>query len=309
MPVGQTSVMIQDWAATPDISARSVLVTIIGDTLIPIGSSLWVSQMLQLSGGFGFSERLVRTSMNRLVAEGWLYTERVGRQSRYHLTELALTESARAAERIYGAEDPDWSGEWALIFLPQSLRSAESSRITEHLRWNGFVPVASGVLAAPGGKPESARELLAMVAPEVRPVIANATFTELAGLVEDGFFVAASDGDELADAYSTFVQRYEPLLAAAPNVAPSEAFGLRTMLIHDLRRIRLRWPELPAQARPADWPGVRAASIAAELYQLLAAESAEWLSEVFEMSYPSLLPLRFPAATATSFTSVESEKR
>ena len=285
--------VIEQWASAPEISARSVLVTIIGDTLIPVDTSIWMSQMLELTEGFGFSERLVRTSMNRLVAEEWLYTERVGRRSRYHLTDLALTESARAAERIYGSGTVDWSGEWVLVFLPDALRAAEVSRIVEHFRWNGFVPIAGGVLASPDCDPDSARKVLDVVAPDVRPVVASATFTELGSLVDDGFFIATSDGDALTAAWSAFVQRYEPLLAQAGEETSIEAFGLRTMLIHDLRRIRLRWPPLPPQAHPADWPGVRAGEVAAELYSRLASASAEALSTILSLEYPQALPARF----------------
>ncbi len=290
---GRFDTLIRNWASAADISARSVLVTIIGDTLVPIGSSVWMSQMLQLSAGFGFSDRLVRTSMNRLVAEDWLYTERVGRQSRYHLTDLAFAESASAAERIYGVGDPDWSGEWVLLFLPRDLPSSEASRIVEHLRWNGFVQVAAGVLVAPGGKPEAARELLALVDPALTAVVAVATFTELDELVEQGFFMGQSDSDELAAAYALFVERYEPLLRSLENANSLQLFGLRTMLVHDLRRIRLRWPELPVQARPVLWPGGRAAEVAAELYTSLVAGSADWLSEVFETNYPRSFESRF----------------
>lgn len=284
---------IQEWASAPHISARSVLVTIIGDTLIPVDSSIWMGQMLELTEGFGFSDRLVRTSMNRLVAEDWVYTERVGRQSRYHLTNLALTESARAEERIYGSGHVDWSGEWVLVFLPDELRAAESSKIVEHFRWNGFVPIAGGVLASPDCGADSARELLGVVAPDVRPVIAMATFSELGALVDDGFFIAKADGHELTNVWSSFVERYEPLLADAEAATSIEAFGLRTMLIHDLRRIRLRWPPFPTQAHPGDWPGVRAGVIARELYTQLTTASAEWLSSVLSLEYPRAFPFRF----------------
>ena len=285
--------VISAWAKQPEISARSTLVTIIGDTLIPVGSSLWMSQMLRLSEVFGFSDRLVRTSMNRLVADDWLTTERIGRQSKYHLTELALTESARASDRIYRADDADWLGEWVLVFLPQSLTAAETSRVFEHLRWNGFVRIGGEVLASPGSKPESARELVALVAPSIRPAIATATFTELATLVEDEVFIAESDSEDMAAAYAQFVLRFEPLVSKATKAGPVEAFGLRTMLVHDLRRIRLRWPELPVQARPVEWPGGKAAAIAGEMYETLTISSASWLSEVFDMNYPPAFPGRF----------------
>jgi phenylacetic acid degradation operon negative regulatory protein len=286
--------LIEAWASEADISARSVLVTIIGDTLVPVGASLWMGQMLQLTDVFGFSDRLVRTSMTRLTGDGWLSNERVGRQSRYHLTELALRESAQAAERIYGVGDADWAGEWTLLFLnsPGS-NASDSATIADHLRWNGFVRIGRDLLASPTREPDVVRELVALIAPELRPVIATATFTELERLVEEGFFLADSDVDELSQAYAMFVDRYEPLAHDVGSLQPEIAYGVRTMMVHDLRRIRLRWPDLPAATRPAAWAGDVAAHIATTLYEPLTERAAPWLSEVFDEKYPSTIPGRF----------------
>ncbi|MYL04319.1 MAG: hypothetical protein F4011_09090 [Acidimicrobiaceae bacterium] len=71
-----------------DISARSLLVTVLGDSVLPVTETLWLSGLFELAAPFGFSERLVRTSMFRLVSEGWVSNERVGRRSRYSLTLL-----------------------------------------------------------------------------------------------------------------------------------------------------------------------------------------------------------------------------
>ncbi|MFT7476079.1 MAG: phenylacetic acid degradation operon negative regulatory protein [Verrucomicrobiales bacterium] len=286
--------LIEAWASEADISARSVLVTIIGDTLVPVGASLWMSQMLQLTDVFGFSDRLVRTSMTRLNGEGWLSNERVGRQSRYHLTELALRESAQAAEQIYGVDDADWEGEWTLLFLnnPGS-NASDSATIADHLRWNGFVRIGRDLLASPTCKPDVVRELVALIAPDVRPVIATAAFTELGRLVEEGFFLADADVDELARAYAAFVDCYERLAVDAGSLEPEVAYGVRTMMVHDLRRIRLRWPDLPAATRPTDWAGDVAAQVATTLYEPLTERASSWLGEVFGRDYPSTIPGRF----------------
>lgn len=250
--------------------------------------------MLKLTEVFGFSDRLVRTSMTRLTGDGWLRNERIGRQSQYHLTELALSESAQAAERIYGVDDADWTGEWTLLFLnsPNS-SSNDAAMIAEHLRWNGFVRIGRDVLASPTSKPEGVRDLVSLIAPNARPVIATATFTELDRLVEDGFFLADTDGDELGAAYADFALRYEPMVDAASNMEPQIAYGVRTMMIHDLRRIRLRWPDLPRATRPTDWSGDVAAAVATELYTPLNQRSSSWLSKVFDDPYPSSIPGRF----------------
>ncbi|MCE2516108.1 MAG: hypothetical protein J4F37_14075 [Acidobacteria bacterium] len=73
---------VRQRCSEPDISARSVLVTVLGDSVLPVTKTLWLSSLFQLAKPFGFSERLVRTSMFRLVAEGWMTNERIGRRSR-----------------------------------------------------------------------------------------------------------------------------------------------------------------------------------------------------------------------------------
>ena len=86
---------VQAWRAAPHISARSVLVTILGDAVLPVARSVWLSQLFRLAEPFGFNTRLVRTSLFRLVEEGWVGSERVGRRSRYLLTPLAEREFGR----------------------------------------------------------------------------------------------------------------------------------------------------------------------------------------------------------------------
>lgn len=75
------------WGRAGDISARSALVTILGDTIAPLGGAAWLADVITLAEPFGFSERLIRTSMFRLAAEGWVVSERHGRRSRYGLTD------------------------------------------------------------------------------------------------------------------------------------------------------------------------------------------------------------------------------
>jgi len=48
-----------------------------------------------------------------------------------------------------------------------------------------------------------------------------------------------------------------------------EPFLLRTLLIHDFRRILLRDPMLPAPLLPADWSGNAARTLTRNLYRLL----------------------------------------
>ena len=55
--------------------------------------------------------------MFRLVAEGWMTNERIGRRSRYSMTLLAVRESEDAGRRIYGRASDTWDGSWTFAVV------------------------------------------------------------------------------------------------------------------------------------------------------------------------------------------------
>ncbi len=278
-----------------DISARSVLVTVLGDSVLPVTKTLWLSSLFELASPFGFSERLVRTSMYRLVSEGWVSNERVGRRSRYSLTLLAVSESENAGRRIYTRDPARWDGSWAFAVLDGAqLQAHERERIARHLRWHGFVALGRGLLASPSVTVPSLRELLRLVEPAAAVPIGRAEFDDLDRLVGEGFFAEAFRVDDTENEYRDFLARYEPWQSHDLNgTAPLEAYGLRTMLVHEFRRIRLREPDMPAELLPSDWIGDRAFDVAADLYRRLSPVAAPFLGELLQVDYPATLPHRF----------------
>ena len=289
-----TADLLEAWVAEPRNTARSVLVTIFGDTILPTSNSIWLAQLFQLTDIFGFSGRLVRTSMFRLAAEGWFTSERLGRQSRYSLTPLAIEESEQAAKRIYHPSEANWSDNWTVVFLDTpAVTSAESERLAEHLKWHGFVTLSGLVLGSPTSSPDRARDICELVKPEVRLPFASLEFADIDSVVAEGFLDQAVVLDTLKKSYEEFVEFYQHVSAASVKVNSSEAFALRTMLVHDLRRIRLRGPDLPATILPADWIGDAAFSIAGELYEQLSESASSALSEILDTTYPATFSDRF----------------
>lgn len=274
------------WGRAADISARSALVTILGDTIAPLGGSAWLADVIVLAQPFGFSDRLIRTSMFRLVAEGWVVSERHGRRSRYALTEHGREETRVAERRIYRPEARTWDGSWTLVFLGAGStgnRGAEAAPIDDlarHLRWRGFAPMADGVHAHPNDSVAETRQLLERLGVQPAPPIAAARFDGdgEAPIVGPGF----RDESGLAEAeaaYHRFLDRYEPVEPSA-ELAPIDAFALRTMVVHDLRRARLRDPDLPTALLPTDWVGRRAVELASRLYRSIDEPAWSWVEEV-----------------------------
>lgn len=278
-----------------DISARSVLVTVLGDSVLPVTKTLWLSSLFELAAPFGFSERLVRTSMFRLVTEGWVANERVGRRSRYSLTLLAVRESEDADRRIYGRAQAKWDGSWTFAVLDTPRMPApERDRIARHLRWHGFVSLSRGLLASPSVTVQSLRELLRLVEPAAPVPIGRAEIDDLERLADEGFFADAFRTDDTESVYRDYLVRYEPWQSYdLETAAPLDALGLRTLLVHEFRRIRLRAPDMPTELLPPDWVGDRAYDLAAGLYRRLSPPAARALSDILEVDYPASMPRRF----------------
>ena len=286
---------VRAWRAAPHISARSVLVTILGDTVLPVAGSVWLSQLFRLAEPFGFSTRLVRTSLFRLADEGWVGSERHGRRSRYLLTPLARREFGEAADRIYRDRRPALDGDWTLVLFDGTLVSPrERDRLARHLGWHGFVALERGVLASPICSVAAARTILDEAFPEIRPAVARAEFPDVAELVSDGFFSAAFAFNAIEQAYRGFVDGYEELRGRCEDLSAVDAYRTRTMLIHDLRRITLRTPPVPRELLPTPWPGDDAYALAAHLYPSLCEAGSSLLGEFLEVDYPARMPDRFP---------------
>ena len=299
--------LVQGWRSAPHISARSVLVTVLGDALLPVSKSAWLSQLFKLAVPYNFSSRLVRTSLFRLADEGWVTSERHGRQSKYILTPFAEREFADAAERIYSNDRPPLDGQWTLVLFDGTRISLrERDRLARHLGWHGFVALERGVLASPMCGVETVRQILAEAFPEVQPAVAEAEFSDMGDLAREGFFSSAFAFDDIEKAYRSFVDTYEEFDDGLAKLSPMDAYCVRTMLIHDLRRITLRMPPLPGELLPTPWSGDEAYALAASLYPQLCATSASLLGEVLELDYPVLIPLRFLDCTPQVSTEADS---
>ena len=81
---------------------------------------------------------------------------------------------------------------------------------------------------------------------------------------------------------SVFIRHFEHAAAAlrVQPADPASAFILRTLLIHEYRRLHLRDPLLPKRLLPENWPGHRAAQLCRDIYGRVFAASELYLSSV-----------------------------
>ncbi|HEU5443475.1 MAG TPA: phenylacetic acid degradation operon negative regulatory protein PaaX [Steroidobacteraceae bacterium] len=271
----------------------SLLITIFGDAIAPRGGAVTLGSLIDLARPFGLAERLVRTAVARLAAEGWLAATRHGRRSEYRLTDSGRKLFAEATRRIYGANPSTWSGQWTLAVVPPSSgrasrtsspgkAAAPGSRrsLREELRWLGFGQLSPGVYAHPACTLEEARAWLATLGCADHCWLLKSAAE---GLVADRALAAAGwNLAEIARRYRRFRDSFAPVDAAVREsdaLAPQSAFLVRTLLIHEYRRIHLQDPLLPPALLPAQWVGTEAYELTARLYAAVFAAAERFLTD------------------------------
>ena len=295
------------------IRGGSLLITIFGDSIAPRGGAVTLGSLIGLAHPFGLTERLVRTSVARLASDGWLVARREGRRSEYRLTPTGQDRFAEATRRIYGEIPNSWDGRWTLLILPAN-GGGRRQEVREALRWLGFGQITPGVFAHPNWSVAQARAGLKGLDGAGDGVLLQSSSEGSEG---DRRLVAAGwDLGELTRRYRRFVDTFTPVMDAAMALAPAPvansamgsepapapeltgeaAFTIRTLLIHEYRKIHLRDPLLPPALLPPDWVGMAAYDLSKRLYSAVFPSAEHYLSNT-----ASTITEPLPAANSSAY--------
>ncbi len=307
LPTIQTR--LADFRQQRRVQARSLIISLFGDAILLRGGRVWLGSLVQLLEPLELNERLIRTSVFRLVKEEWLSTQSVGRRADYVLTDSGRRRFDEAARHIYASHVPQWDRRWRLILTVGELDLKERERVRSALFWQGFGLLGSDCFVHPSADLTAAFDTLGAegltdVIGRLMPLLAADTSSGLSAsgvdLVRRAWSLEALD-----QAYAAFVATYMPILAELRGdrqavVEPQEAFLLRTLLIHDYRRLLLRDPQLPEVLLARDWSGQTARLVCRELYRRLLAPSELHLDQHLKLAdgtvpeASALLAERFP---------------
>jgi len=286
--------------------AKSLIITVYGDAVLPHGGSAWLGGLIDLMALFGMSERIVRTSVFRLCKDDWLTNTQIGRRSFYRVTDSGKERFAAAERRIYAPLVRDWDRGWDLLMVPPNTLDAETrDALKRELVWQGFGAASPTVYAHPNCDEAAMHRLLAELGVADKIVHMKATLDHGGGRV--GGFGALRDlvrgcwdVDQLEHDYAVFLDRFRPLWTALDSMDapdPRACFMMRTLMIHDFRRILLRDPMLPPDLLPADWPGQESRMLTRNLYRRLTGPSESYLMSALTTANGPL-----PEAQSSFFT-------
>jgi phenylacetic acid degradation operon negative regulatory protein len=269
-------------------AARSLLLTILGEYVLPRGEAVWQETLVEALVSVGHTSQAARQALARSVRGGWLSTSRVGRRARVSLSPGAASLLETGAARIYSFGQPwDWDGRWLVLILrvPESRREVRH-QLRTRLAWAGMGSMGGGVWLTP----HVSREAELRAAVSEAPAALATSFTGSLGMLGQGSDVAAAawDLDVVRLQYEAFVEDF-----ASIRPSSGEAFfRMQTLLVHAWRKFPFLDPDLPAELLPSGWPRRRA-------YELFTGRHSAW-SDPARAWFEELEAGRSPRAAAAA---------
>lgn len=285
--------LVENFRNRRPIRAGSLIMTVYGDAIAPRGGTVWLGSMIKLLEPLGLNQRLVRTSVFRLAKENWLVAEQVGRRSYYSLTGPGIRRFQKAFKRVYAEHNPEWDGRWLMAILSQ-LEQDDRQKLRQELEWHGFGTLSPTVMLHPQ-----------MQKADLQAVLQEFEYTSDVIIFEDmgegstatrPMRLQARESwnlPKLAESYQSFLDKFRPIwnhIKEKGDPTPEQCFQIRTLLIHEYRRIILRDPELPDELLPGDWAGSAARQLCSNLYQRVWQGAEQHMDQILETAEGPLPP-------------------
>jgi phenylacetic acid degradation operon negative regulatory protein len=240
-------------------SARSLLLTVLGEFVLPGNRPVWTSTLIDLLGDLDVAEKAARQAIMRTADSGWIEASRIGRETRWSLTQAGTELLREGTERIYSfaAEGQPWDGRWLVLTVgvPENNRALRQ-RLRTQLGWAGLGSPSPGVWVTPRVDREArARRVLE----DLGLVVGSWSFLAGAGAIGEESSLARSAWD-----LDDVERRYEDFLDLVSRRRPRtdrQALIAQVRLVQEWRRFPLLDPGLPRELLPPRWTGSRAAEV------------------------------------------------
>jgi len=248
-----------------DLSARSLLLTILGEYVLPSSDPVWTSALVEVMAGLDVEEKAARQALARTAADGLIAPLKHGRQVQWALTNTGRRLLTDGAQRIYSfaAEGPGWDGRWLVlaITVPETQRQLRR-QLRTRLSWAGFgSPMPSLWVTTDVAREGEAKQILN----ELRLADAAYSFTGPFGGIGSGRNLVdqAWNLDAVAARYRQFINDFARLRPRSGH----DTMLTQIRLVHEWRRFPFLDPQLPTELLPPNWVGKRASALFGELHR------------------------------------------
>jgi phenylacetic acid degradation operon negative regulatory protein len=273
-------------AELPVGSARSLLLTILGELVVPAGRPVWTGALLHVLKGLGLEEQTARQAISRAADAGLIAGEKRGRQVCWSVTAEGIETIEEISRRVDSLRTPAerWDGDCLILIvtIPQRLKSVRK-RLYSALSWAGFGNPAPGLWASPHVDRAGEMRRVIQELDLQDSTIAFIGTTISIGLDDDEIVRRAWDLDTVAARYATLIDTFAGL-----EPEPGDDVLLTYLaLVNEWREFPSMDPQLPEDLLP-DWIGRRATEISANLYEKWTHAATERWREVMELNTPTL---------------------
>ncbi len=224
--------IVQELTGCGNSRTWSILVTIFGDLAQNPEDEISGPLLSSLTQLIGIKPQAMRVALHRLRRDGWIVTEKSGRTSKHRLSEFGLNQSVIASPHIYAptVKMPD---SWHVL-----IANPEAQVDDKTLVMQGYRRILSGVYVGGGAGPQDAADFL----------IIEGNLSSIPEWLQASIADAAT-----VDDHSRLKQSLSVVERALENgYAPTiiETAVIRTLIVHDWRRIVLRQPDLSLELVP-----------------------------------------------------------
>lgn len=244
-------------------SARSYLLTVLGEFVMPTGDPVWTASLLHVLTGLGLTDQTARQAIARGAASGWIEPEKKGREVRWRLTESGRELLVRGERKVYALLDDGgaWDGRWLVVFIsvPRAQRGVRKPLYADLARHGLGNPVPGVWLTPHLDRADSVDRL----------VRRHGLGDQVLSFAGPAMSIGMSDAEIVARAWDlTDVKaRYEALLAGFSGAAPAPGDPImftHLQLVNYWQHLPDVDPQLPDALMP-DWIGRRATRVFTEL--------------------------------------------
>jgi phenylacetic acid degradation operon negative regulatory protein len=170
------------------------------------------------------------------------------------------------------------------------------------LAWEGFGAIAAGVYARPARPGQTApAEIVGALDRSLEVVLLRGREAAPAAAVLESLLRQYWDLVSLDAGYRRFIGRFRrvvELFRDDPLPDPGQCFVVRTLLIHEYRRVTLHDPQLPPAMLPARWHARDAYALCRDFYRLTHRCAEQHLAATLETGsgpLPRAAPYFYPA--------------
>lgn len=243
----------------PTVSARSLLLTVMGEFSYPRDEAVWTTALVRVLGGLGVEGHAARQAIARSADAGWIERERIGRTARWRLTRSGkkVIEDGLQRATAFLDRSESWDGGWLvlLVSVPQGERTTRK-RLYGGLAWLRMGNPTPGVWLTP--HVDALADLRSLIAEFglADSAISFVGHTEDVGLSDEQIVQRAWNLSELADSYRTLLRRYADHQPASGDEVLLSYLELRNFLQQFMRLD----PQLPEELLP-EWVGHEASEM------------------------------------------------